>query len=103
MLALLTGLAATILIHSAPGIGTDERELNPHFSNETIATLRTRHVPDSILNSYRKYLAGAIRGDLGTSTTFDRPVSDLLAERGPVTARLVGSGLVAGWGAGLLL
>ncbi len=40
------------------------------------------------------YLRDVLQGDLGTSTRFGRPVTDLLAERLPVTAELAISALI---------
>lgn len=43
---------------------------------------------------FTRYLGQLVRGDLGTSTRYGRPVTDLLAERLPWTLLLVGSSVV---------
>jgi peptide/nickel transport system permease protein len=44
---------------------------------------------------------GLAHGELGVSHSLRRPVSELLAERGPVTLRLASWGLAGGWMLGL--
>jgi peptide/nickel transport system permease protein len=54
-------------------------------------------------DQFRRYAAGLTHGDLGTSTRYGRPVSDLLAERLPWTILLVGSSVVLSTLAGAAL
>jgi peptide/nickel transport system permease protein len=56
-----------------------------------------------ILRFYFHYFGRAVHGDLGNSTLFNCPVRQLLAQRLPVTIRLVGSGLLFGWAVGSLM
>jgi peptide/nickel transport system permease protein len=52
----------------------------------------------SIAGFYLRYLQGMLRGDLGRSRSFGRPVAELLAERGAATLRVAGVGLLLAWG-----
>jgi len=101
---LLGGLLGATLVRLAPGFGVDERELDTRLNTQSIEVLRQSHSSQrNILGYYRGYLAGLFRGDLGVSTSLDRPVAELFAERLPVTLRSVGIGVAAGWLLGFLL
>jgi peptide/nickel transport system permease protein len=101
---LLGGLLGATLVRLAPGFGVDERELDARLSTQSIELLRQSHASQrNILGYYRGYLAGLLRGDLGVSTSLERPVTELFAERLPVTLRSVGIGVAAGWLLGFLL
>jgi peptide/nickel transport system permease protein len=90
----LAGFLATILVSLAPGFGTDERELDPRYSQSYSNRSGT---DENVLAAYGKYLKKLAHGDLGVSTSLGRPVSELLLERAPATARTVSVGLVAAW------
>ncbi|NRA04227.1 MAG: ABC transporter permease [Myxococcales bacterium] len=47
----------------------------------------------SVPEQYARYLTGLVRGQLGESYSFRRPVSDLVAERYPATLLLAGSAM----------
>lgn len=97
-LSLLGGLLGATLVRFAPGYGVDERELDPRLSQASIDAIRsTNHLHSNLLSYYGNYLAAAARGDLGTSQWLDRPVSSLLRERFPVTARSVLLGIALAW------
>jgi peptide/nickel transport system permease protein len=101
---LLGGLLGATLLRFAPGFGVDERELDPRLSSDTVRALRESHATErNVLAFYARYLGGLFRGDLGVSRSLQRPVAELLGERIPVTLRLVGFGLLAGWILGLAL
>src|SRR5579864_8755148 len=101
---LLGGLLGATLLRFAPGFGVDERELDPRLISDTVRALReSRATERNVLAFYARYLGGLFRGDLGVSRSLQRPVAELLAERIPVTLRLVGFGLLAGWCLGLAL
>ncbi len=100
--ALLGGLAAATLVRIAPGFDADERELDPRLSEATLRSIRkSRAVDQNLAAFYPRYLLGLLHGDLGISHSLQRPVAELLAERLPVTLRLAGWGLVAGWALGM--
>src|SRR5882762_9352485 len=83
---LLAGLLGISLVRLAPGFGVAERELDRRLRTGGIDALRRSHAGDSnVLVYYFGYLRGAFRGDLGVSQSFRRPVTQLLAERLPVT------------------
>ena len=101
---LLGGLLGATLVRLAPGFGVDERELDSRLNTQSIELLRQSHAAErNILGYYRGYLAGLLRGDLGISTSLDRPVAELFAERLPVTLCSVGIGVAEGWFLGFFL
>jgi len=103
-IVLAGGLLSATLVRLAPGFGTDEQQLDARLSPESVEALRqARARARDIPGFYLHYLGRSLRGDLGESRTLNRPVRQLLAERLPVTARLVGSGLLAGWLCAVLL
>src|SRR2546427_8007816 len=102
--ALLGGILGATLVRFAPGFGIDERELDTRLHEDSIQALRRSHSEErNVLQFYASYLAGAARGHLGVSHSFGRPVTQLFAERLPVTLRTVALGLAGGWMLGLLL
>jgi len=101
---LLGGLLGATLLRFAPGFGVDEQELDTRLSGATIQALRDSHAAErNVLVFYARYLSGLLRGDLGVSRSLQRPISELLSQRIPVTLRLVAFGLLAGWLLGLAL
>lgn len=101
---LLGGLLAATLVRLAPGFATDERELDPHLSAESIQALRAaRNQQQNVLRFYLSYMNRLAHGDLGTSLALGQPVRNLLRERAPVTLRLLALGLGMAWAAALAL
>jgi len=101
---LVGGLLSATLVRLAPGFGVDEQQLDARLSSESVQALRQARAGDrNIARFYLHYLGRALRGDLGQSRTLNRPVRELLAQRLPVTARLAGLGLLAGWFCAVLL
>jgi peptide/nickel transport system permease protein len=95
-------LAAATLVRLAPGFSVDERELDPRLSEASLQALRAARAADQNVPAfYWNYMRGLIRGEFGFSQSLRRPVSELLAERGPVTLELAGWGLAGGWALGL--
>ncbi|MFN0103238.1 MAG: ABC transporter permease subunit [Bryobacteraceae bacterium] len=102
LLLAVAGLLAASLVRFAPGFEMDERELTAALSDESRLALRQeRDEERQVFRYYGQLLAGLLRGDWGHSRLFDRPVVELLGERGASTAWLVVSGWVIGWAAGL--
>jgi len=100
---LLGGLLAATLIRFAPGFDTDEQQMDSRLSAESIQALRQqRAAQKNVLKFYAAFLSAAVRGDFGKSETLDRPVRELIAERLPVTLKLMAYGLVVGWSLALL-
>jgi len=97
-LCLLGGLLSATLVRFSPGYGVDERELDPRLSQASVEAIRNSHHPNSnLLSYYGHYLAGAVRGDFGSSEWLQQPVSLLVRERFPVTARSVLMGVSLAW------
>jgi peptide/nickel transport system permease protein len=108
LLAALTiaagGLLSATLARYAPGFGTDERQLDSRFNQESHAAFRLESVAErNVTTYYVRSLSRMLHGDLGWSRTLHRPVRELLAERGAVTLRLVTSGLLLAWIAAIVL
>jgi peptide/nickel transport system permease protein len=99
-ITLAGGFLALALTRLAPGV--DERELDARLSDESRAAIRQSHEAErNIFHFYWVWLRGLAHGDLGVSEALNRPVTELLSERLPVTGRLLGWGLLIGWTLGL--
>jgi len=99
---LLGGLLSATLVRLAPGFDSDEQQLDPRLSAESVQALRqTRLAQHNILSFYFHSLERAAHGDLGTSISLGQPVSVLLRDRAPLTLRLVGIGLLLSWAAAM--
>jgi peptide/nickel transport system permease protein len=99
-ITLAGGFLALALTRLAPGV--DERELDARLSDESRAAIRQSHEAErNIFHFYWAWLRGLAHGDLGVSAALNRPVTELLSERLPVTGRLLGWGLLIGWALGL--
>jgi peptide/nickel transport system permease protein len=87
---LAASVLASLLFRVAPGSDVDSRELNPAYSSASLEAMRQRKLElrDRIGIS-ASYFAGVLRGDLGRSELTGAPVTQLLLERVPGTARLV--------------
>jgi peptide/nickel transport system permease protein len=97
-LVLLGGLLSATLVRFAPGFDSDQRDLDPSLSAETIRAFhQERAAEHNTLLFYATYLRNALHGDLGTSHALGQPVRTLLRERWPVTARVAGLGLLYAW------
>lgn len=92
------GLLTVYLVRIAPGYGTDDSELDGRRSAASVAALRAANGDRRPLwQAYAQYLKGLGRGDFGESQAWSMPVAELLRERGAVTLRAAGSGLLLGW------
>lgn len=101
-LCLLGGLLSASLVRFAPGYGMDERELDPRLSQASVEAIRSSHrLNGGLLSYYGHYLAGALHGDFGSSEWLQRPISSLIKERFPVTAKSVVIGVSLAWGLAL--
>ena len=97
-IVLLGGLISATLVRLAPGFDSDENQLDPHLSAESVRALRDNRLGEhNVLRFYARYLRGALHGDLGVSHALGQPIQNLLRDRWPVTLRVVGVGLVLGW------
>jgi peptide/nickel transport system permease protein len=97
-IVLVGGLLSATLVRLAPGFDTDEHQLDPRLSTESLRALRqSRASEQNVLHYYAGYLRAAAHGDLGVSHTLGQPVQRLLRDRWPVTLRVAGVGLLLGW------
>lgn len=97
-IVLLGGLISATLVRLAPGFDSDEHQLDPHLSAESVRALAASRAGEhNVLRFYASYLRGALHGDLGVSHALDQPIQSLLRDRWPVTVRIVGFGLLLGW------
>lgn len=95
---LLGGLLSASLVRFSPGYGVDERELDFRLSQASVEAIRnSRHMDDRLLSYYGHYLAAAAHGDFGSSQWLQRPISSLIRERFPVTAKSVLVGVSLAW------
>lgn len=102
--ALLGGLLGATLVRLSPGFGVDERELDNRLSAQSQDAIRAEHARDNnIALFYARYLGGLARGDFGFSTSLNRPVTELLRERLPLTLVSLAYGVLGGVTLGLLL
>ena len=102
--ALLGGLLGATLVRLGPGFGVDERELDNRLSQESRQAIRAERAADNnIAMFYLRYLLGLARGDLGFSRSLNRPVSELLMERLPLTLGSLAYGVLGGVSIGLTL
>ena len=107
VLVLLVATTVNFLLpHLAPGdpvtyrYGGDPAGLTP----EQLAEVQARYeLDDPLPEQYGAFWAGLVRGDLGMSVDYNRPVADVLAERLPWTLALVGIATLLAFAVGTLL
>ena len=103
-IVLLGGLLSATMVRLAPGFDTDEEQMDPRMSAESIRALReARSDQHNIFRYYFHSLQRSAHGDLGTSISLSQPVILLLRQRVPLTLRLVSIGLLLSWSAALAL
>lgn len=101
---LVGGLLAGTLVRIAPGLDSDEEQLDSRLSHASIEALQKPSDADAgLVSYYLNYLKRMSRGDLGYSRTLNAPVKELLVDRLPETLRSVGEGLLLAWTLGLAL
>jgi peptide/nickel transport system permease protein len=102
LFVLIAGLVSASLVRFAPGFGVDERELDSRLNQDSVEAIRNAHrLQSGLLAYYGHYLASGIRGDFGHSEWLQQPVSVLVRERLPVTARSVSFGVLLAWAVAL--
>ena len=102
--ALIGGLLGATLVRLGPGFGVDEREVDARLNAESQQAIRVEHARDNnIALFYGRYLSGLVHGDLGFSRSLNRPVSELLKERLPLTLGSLAYGVLGGMSIGLVL
>jgi peptide/nickel transport system permease protein len=102
--ALVGGLLGATLVRLGPGFGVDEREFDARLNAQSQQAIRAERARDNnIALFYGRYLSGLVQGDLGFSRSLNRPVSELLKERLPLTLGSLAYGVVGGMSIGLVL
>ncbi|WP_071516347.1 ABC transporter permease [Geitlerinema sp. PCC 9228] len=102
---LLASVLSFAIIQLAPGDYLDNLQQNPEISQETLEQLRRQFGLDRPpVQQYLLWLQSIItEGDFGRSFTYQRPVTEVLAERIPATLLLAISSLVVTWAIGIPL
>jgi len=104
LLAIFGGLVSVTLVRYSPGYGVDERELDPRLNSSSVEALRAqRRSHEDLIGYYAQYLKGIAHGDLGISESLQRPISQVLQERFPLTLRSVLAAIVTAWAAAFSL
>jgi len=92
--SMLTFLFASM----APGNYLDEMRLNPQIAPETITALRSQYGMDRPLPvRYALWIRSLLRGELGFSFAYNRPVATLLAPRARNTLLLTATATMLAW------
>jgi len=98
------GFFGCLLLRYGPGFDTDERDADQRYSSATLEALhQARAGEQNVGQFYLHYLANAVHGDFGVSTSLQQPVGTLIAARAPATLQLIAFGLLGGWISGLCL
>lgn len=99
-LFLLVGVSILTFLFTelAPGDFFDDLALNPEVSADTANELRARFgLDDPLPRRYVRWLGSVVRGDLGYSMAYNRPVAPLLWERAKNTLLLTVTATVIAW------
>jgi peptide/nickel transport system permease protein len=92
------------LMRAAPGDPLARANEDRPLSPAELAVLRSRYGLDQPVGSqFMTFVSGLVRGDLGVSIEYGRPVTALLSERLPATLLLGGSVLLINFTLGLWL
>jgi hypothetical protein len=103
-IVLAGGFLASALVRFSPGFDSIPEDLDPNIGPSTLQALHRQHErANSLPVFYARYLAAAVHGDFGNAQTLKQPVSELIRDRAPVTARLVLIGTTGGLLLGSLL
>lgn len=93
-----------VLMRAAPGDPLSRLSGDRPLSSREMAVLRARYGLDQpLLEQLGAFLKGLLRGDLGASIEYGRPVTQLLAERLPASLLLGGAVLLVNFSVGLWL
>ncbi len=91
-------LASFALAELAPGDFLQEMRLNPQISSQTVAALRAQYGLDRPLpQRYLLWVKSVLKGELGFSFTYNRPVIDLLRPRICNTLILTVTAMLLSW------
>ncbi|MBZ5523361.1 MAG: ABC transporter permease subunit [Acidobacteriia bacterium] len=91
-------VVSALLAASSPGVGVEDRELDPRLSSESVQKLRADHARDqSPFLMVRTVLKDAVHGELGTSSLYHVKISRLLQTRAVLSAQYLAGGLLIAW------
>lgn len=96
MIPVILGMTIIVflILHLSPGDPVD-LIVGPNVTPEVYASIRQKYGLDQpLIVQYIKFLSNVARGDLGTSILQQRPVSELILQRFPITLELGLTGLV---------
>ncbi len=94
----MAGVLTAALVRFSPGFGVNEHALDPTRDAAALRAMEAaRPEQGNFLGYAMRQTAAMFRGDLGLSRNWNRPVAALLRERWPITAQLMGVGIVGGW------
>lgn len=100
----LTTTITFFLIHAAPGEPFADLLTDPRATAEMREANRARFGLDRpVTEQYLRYLRTVATGDFGQSITHQRPVFDVLRDAMPRTLLLMGTALLLGFAAGIVL
>ncbi len=90
-------IVSFVLLHLAPGSFLDRFLLDPSIPRETIELMESRYgLNRPWYEQYLSWLVGLLKGDLGFSLIFQRPVAHLLGESALYTLALaISAGVMA--------
>ena len=81
-----------LMVRAAPGGPLTAARRNPNISKEQIEVIEEKlGLNDPLPVQYGRWLGSMLRGDMGDSIKFRRPVSEMIGERIPNTLTLVGA------------
>jgi peptide/nickel transport system permease protein len=81
-LLVMTASASFLLVRLAPGDFLSEESANPQISEQTLSAMREKYGFNRTLGTqYMQWWKQIMRGDLGYSYVYHRPVSELIGER----------------------
>ena len=104
MIVAIVAVVTFVLIHIAPGDPFSAVVDNPNVSESVRAALRAQYGLDRPLpEQFLRYAGALLRGELGWSFSYERPVREVLATALPNTLLLMGVALVGSFALGILV
>lgn len=81
-----------LMVRAAPGGPLTAARRNPNISKEQLEAIEERlGLNDPLMVQYGRWMGNMLRGEMGESIKFRRPVSEMIGERIPNTLILVGA------------
>jgi len=104
MTILAGGILTAVLVRTAPGFGDDDTFLDTRRDAASQERVRQQRLAEAQPAAFAvQWIGGYLRGNLGISPHFRKPVRDLIASRMRPTIIAVSVGLCAAWFIGLCL